>query len=81
MLKLQSFGHQIRRAVSLEKTSMLGKTEGRRRRGKQRMKWLDDITDSVDMSLSKLQEMVMDREAWYAVVCSSWGHKESDMTE
>ena len=77
-LKLQHFGHRIQRPDSLEKTVMLGKIEGRRRRGRQRMRWLDAITDSMDVSLSKLQEMVKGREAWH---CSPWGRKDLDMTE
>ena len=78
-LKLQYFGHLIQRADSLEKTLMLGKIEGRRRRGQQRVRRLDGITNSMDMNLGKLQEVARDREEWYAC-CSPRGHKEMDMT-
>ena len=78
-LKLQYFGHLMRRVDSLEKTLMLGGVGGRRRRGRQRMRWLDGITDSMDVSLSELREMVMGQGG--LACCDSWGRKESDMTE
>ena len=78
-LKLQYFGHLMRRVDSLEKTLMLGGIGGKRRRGRQRMRWLDGITDSMDMSLSELRELVVDRQA--LACCDSWGRKELDTTE
>ena len=78
-LKLQYFGHLMWRVDSFEKTLMLGKIESRKRRGQQRMRWLDGITDAMDMSLNRLQELVMDQGG--LLCCSPWGHKESDMTE
>ena len=80
-LKLQNFGHLMQRVDSLEKTLILGKIEGRRRRGWQRTRWLDGITASKDMSLSRLSEMVKDKKAWCTAACSSWVHTELDTTE
>ena len=79
-LKLQCFGHFMQRVNLLEKTLVLGGIGSRRRRGQQRMRWLDGITDSMGMDLGRLQELVVDRAAWHPA-CGSWGYKESDMTE